>query len=121
MDYEGQKRENNGQFGTGKKAGGGASKSASKSTSKSSSKKPVKPKAKKPKILPKEREAVHHELNTHLTKEERAKGIVEKNLFGAIYTVEIWGFDEYNITAVRKNDETRNEYLKDFRKKGKKR
>lgn len=117
LDYEGQKRENNGRFGTGKKAGG----SASKSTSKSSSKKPVKSKPRKPKVLPKEREAVHHELNTHLTKEERSKGIVKKNLFGAIYTVEIYGFDEYNILDVTKSDETRKEYLKDFRKKGKKR
>lgn len=106
-DYAGQKREKNGQFGTGKKNGGGSS---------GTSKKPKRT-AKKPKLLPREKAALHSELNTHLTQAERDKGIVKKNLFGAIYTVEIIDFDEYNILEVKKFDETRKEYLKDFRKK----
>lgn len=120
LDYPGQKRESNGQFGTGKKAGG--SSSGGSGTSKPMKvKKSISNKPKKPKLLPRERAALHHELNTHLTESERNDGIVTKNLFGAYYTVEINGFDEYNVLKVRRADETRKDYLDDFRKKGKKR
>lgn len=116
LDYPGQKRESNGQFGTGKKAGGSSSGSKL-----AKARKPLSNKAKKPKLLPKEKAALHHELNTHLTEAERNDGVVTKNLFGANYTVEIKGFDEYNVIKVEKTDETRESYLKDFGKKGKKR
>lgn len=106
-DYAGQKREKNGQFGTGKKNGGGSSGTSQKQ----------KRTVKKPKLLPKEKAALYSELNTHLTEAEREKGIVKKNLFGAIYTVEIIDFDEYNILGVKKCDETRKGYLTEFRKK----
>lgn len=96
--------------------GGGGNGSGNKKTTKS--KKPVAKKLKHPKLLPKERAALHHELNTHLTEAERSDGVVTKNLFGAYYTVEIHGFDEYNVIRRTKADETRATYLNEFRKKG---
>ena len=71
-------------------------------------------------MLPKERAALHHELNTHLTEAERNDGIVTKNLFGALYTVEIHGFDEYNVVKRVKADETRSAYVKEFKQGGSK-
>lgn len=118
LDYPGQKRESNGQFGTGKKAGG--SSGGGSNGSKSGKKKPVAKNPRKPKILPKERAALHHELNTHLTEAERNDGIVTKNLFGALYTVEINGFDEYNVVKRVKADETRSAYVKEFKQGGSK-
>ena len=117
LDYPGQKRESNGQFGTGKKAGGSSN---GGSATRKSSKKPAVKKPRRPNILPRERAALHSELNTHLTEAERSKGIVTKNLFGALYTVEINGFDEYNVIKRVKADETRAEYVKEFKQGGKK-
>jgi hypothetical protein len=51
----------------------------------------------KPIISSKENAMVRHELNTHLTKEERKKRIVRRCIRNAMYTVINHGFDNYEI------------------------
>lgn len=51
----------------------------------------------KPVIGFKEYAMVRHELNTHLTKEERSKRIIRRCIRNAMYTVINHGFDNYEI------------------------
>lgn len=125
LDYPGQKREANGQFGTGKKPDGGSPQpdrhtKASRVARGRITQSKFKGDRRKPKFSAREIAAVHHELNTHLMPAEREQGVVTKNLFGSYYTVEIIDFDEYNIISRVKADNTQASYLKEFRKGGKK-
>jgi hypothetical protein len=42
-------------------------------------------------------EMVRHELNTHLTKEERRLPVVQRAIRNAVYLVRIYDFDNYEI------------------------
>lgn len=44
-----------------------------------------------------ERRMVESNLNTHLTKEQRKKFIIKKAIRNCLYTIENYGFDNYNI------------------------
>lgn len=48
-------------------------------------------------LSPAEAAMVRHELNTHLSKEERKKFILQKPIRNYLYTVENHGFDNYRI------------------------
>ena len=48
-------------------------------------------------LPPSERRMVESNLNTHLTKEQRKKFIIKKAIRNFLYTVENYGFDNYNI------------------------
>lgn len=120
LDYPGQKRDANGQFGTGKKSGGSSSKRVEKSsnsgTMKSSNRKIPKDSSGKPYRKPRARNLSHkeaskvaHEINTlyHAKFEGHPTGIIttyspdDDRAYD--YLFECHGFDEYNIYSKRRN------------------
>lgn len=119
LDYPGQKRESNGQFGTGKKVGGSSGKveKSSKSGTIGTSKRKLpsdsggnaysKPRARN--ISSRESSKISHEINTlyHAKFEGRRTGIITSynpdDGQAYDYRFECHGFDEYNIYSKRRN------------------